>query len=360
MTLGDSLSGRDNALNFGRLLLAIGVVISHTWPLGGFGDEPRFGGQTLGSWCVAGFFAISGYLIPLSRQRQSLGRYVAKRCLRILPALWVCLAFIAFGFAPLAAAITRVDYHPPAAAEYFWANAGTLYARTHVGNELANLPFPNAWNGSLWTLQWEVLCYVIAGLSLSRSSSRIGQVVPAVGVLAIGTLAGGPFFSLLAYFGAGWLLACYRHSLHVSGRLAVASGVTLAVVTIFGAPFPLGALPLSYLLLAFGAASPVRWGQARDLSYGLYIFAFPVQQLIALTHLQRAGWLASLVTSLSVTLLLAWWSWTFVEAPALKLAQQCRIGRASNRAPRSQFGGPDCAAPRVGPLNRRAGDTLGG
>jgi peptidoglycan/LPS O-acetylase OafA/YrhL len=323
-TLGEALRGRDNALNLVRLLLAVGVIVSHTWPLGGFGSDPGFGDQSLGGWSVAGFFAISGYLIPQSRQRCSLSTYAIRRGLRILPGLWVCLIVVAFGLAPLAALASRVEYDVSAAARYALTNATTVYLVGDVGPELDGLPYPGVWNGSLWTLQYEVLCYLVASVVVSRSDSwlRCRSLTAVVALGAVGTLHDGPFLSVLAYFGAGWLLGVLRDKVCVSWWLAVVAGVSLAGVVATGARPSLTAPAVAYLVLALGAASPLRWGAATDLSYGVYIYAFPVQQLLALAGVQRAGALAFLGASLAATLAIAWVSWSLVESPALRLAHK--------------------------------------
>ena len=63
MWFGSRLDVRNNSLNLIRLVLAFAVLIHHSWPLAGAHGEPRFAGDTLGGWAVAGFFGISGYLI---------------------------------------------------------------------------------------------------------------------------------------------------------------------------------------------------------------------------------------------------------------------------------------------------------
>lgn len=334
--MGEALRGRENALNFARLLLAVGVVVSHAWPLGGFGRDPGFGGQSIGGWCVAGFFAISGYLIPASRQRQSLRAYAVRRGLRILPGLWLCLVVTAFVFAPVAASVSDVDYDLSTAVEYVLANATTLYLRPDVGEELAGVPFPDAWNGSLWTLQWEVLCYLLAGLCVSRSASRRRHVIPALALVGLGGLVGGPFFAVLGYFGAGWLLGAFRDRVRLTWALSAAGVAAIVVVIVSDAPSALTVLPVAYLVLAFGATCPILRGTGTDLSYGLYIFAFPVQQTLALAGVQRAGWVAFLASSLGAALLLARGSWFLVESPALSLAHRwLRDSHGSTRARRS-------------------------
>jgi peptidoglycan/LPS O-acetylase OafA/YrhL len=90
-TIAARLDLRSNSLNLVRLVLATAVIVSHAWPIGGFGDDPAIGDVNLGHLAVGGFFAISGYLIAQSRLVNRPARYAAKRAMRILPGFWVCL-----------------------------------------------------------------------------------------------------------------------------------------------------------------------------------------------------------------------------------------------------------------------------
>ncbi len=81
----------------------------------------------------------------------------------------------------------------------------------------------------------------------------------------------------------------------------------------------LAPLPLAYLLLWLGGVLPTRVGAKNDISYGVYIYAFPVQQLLALAGVQRFGVIPMMVASTICTIPLAWSSWVLVERPAMRL-----------------------------------------
>jgi peptidoglycan/LPS O-acetylase OafA/YrhL len=106
-TVASSFDRSRNSLNAMRLLLAVLVVVSHSWAIGGFGAEPSLGGAHLGTWSVLGFFCISGYLITASRLGSSPTRFYRARALRILPAFVVCLVVIAAVLAPLSTLADR-------------------------------------------------------------------------------------------------------------------------------------------------------------------------------------------------------------------------------------------------------------
>ncbi len=85
VVLKDVCEGRDNNLNLIRMIAAVGVLVSHAWPLslGPGTPEPLSAavGQSLGSLSVLVFFVISGFLIPRSFERQpTLANWLRARC----------------------------------------------------------------------------------------------------------------------------------------------------------------------------------------------------------------------------------------------------------------------------------------
>jgi peptidoglycan/LPS O-acetylase OafA/YrhL len=334
--MGDRLSSRDNALNFLRLILAGLVIVSHTWPIGGFAKDPQLGDLTLGSWAVAGFFVISGYLIAGSRMRLGLGQFAIRRGLRIYPGLWVCLVVVAFVFAPLTALGTGVPVDLSLAARFVWSNATTVLHHQVIGRELNGVPYPGAWDGPLWTLQHELTCYALMGLVLCWGWARrdvtrtMVAVLTAITALNVATaqvgLVRGPmvvdFLRLASYFAAGSLLWSLSDKIRVNRWAVLGSIGALVVFASAGVVDLFGALPLAYLVLVFGVWCPIRWGASRDLSYGVYIYAFPVQQVLALVGVQRFGPLVFILAAVALVLPLAWLSWTFVERPSLRLVRR--------------------------------------
>jgi peptidoglycan/LPS O-acetylase OafA/YrhL len=336
MTLSDTLSTRDNALNFVRLVLAGLVIVSHTWPVCGFGKDPRLGDLNLGGWAVAGFFAISGYLVTGSRMRLSLDQYVLRRALRIYPGFWICLLVVAFVFAPLGALAARTPFDLGGAASFVWSNSTTMLFQLGVGGELGRVPYGGIWDGSLWTLTHELACYIFMGVVLTWGWARRDLTRTVVGVwgaltvfnvasaqvgLTRGTMP-SDFLRLAAYFAAGSLLWSVGDRVRVTRWWVVGSACLLGLLALFGVVDLLGALPLAYLVLAFGAWCPIRWGVDRDLSYGVYVYAWPVQQMLVLAGVNRFGPVACIAAAVALVVPLAWMSWTLVEHPALRLGRR--------------------------------------
>ena len=172
-TIEQSFSAKRNSLNLLRLILAVAVVFSHSITVGHFGSESLFGKTTLGTVAVYGFFGISGYLIAGSAARNNAGRYLWQRFLRIFPAFWICLLVTAFLFGTIAwfhvnPALSRTcGLHcyltePNGPLGYvihnFWlqVNQSTIANTGVLGGFLGF-----GWNGSLWTLELEFLCYLL-------------------------------------------------------------------------------------------------------------------------------------------------------------------------------------------------------
>ncbi len=343
-TLGSALAERGNALNFVRLVLASAVVVGHTTPLGGFHPTVLTEISTI---AVNGFFVLSGFLIAGSRTRLGLGRFLWHRALRIMPAFWVSLAVVALVIAPATALVSGETWQLSSALTYISENLSLAIRQWGIADTLQHVPFVGAWNGSLWTLEFEFLAYLVAGLLLTSClvRSHLTLVLPVVSVLAAIAiaLADGPLdvesyfgfnsLRLGASFAAGMTLWAFRDSLPRTPTLTILAGVTscalyLAPPTLM---YALAPLPLGYLLLSLGGSRRVRLGSTNDFSYGVYIYAFPVEQLLVVLGARNLGYFGMVIATLGLTAPLAWLSWTFVERPSLQL-RNARLLRSHTTA----------------------------
>ncbi len=316
------------------------VIVAHSWWLTGLGPGPALAGGQLGSWSVVGFFGISGYLITLSRIRAvSSLAFFSARFLRIIPGLAVCLAVTAFVFAPLATLFGNRSYSLDEAIDYVLINItilGTQLGRTPIGSTLSGIPGADEWNSPLWTLFWEVMCYLLIGFlaylkpELFRAAIVVifGVVVGALlmQVAAYGPTAGvwGRVLCPVATFLAGSLLCLFRARVVIKTSVVSMALCLLVVSFLAGNTLALCPLPFAYLTLVLGA-SPVfhRIGSRFDISYGMYIYGWPAQQILVLAGVAAAVPLGTFAfLSLAVTAPLAWLSCAFVEGPAQEVARQ--------------------------------------
>ncbi|NKX43583.1 acyltransferase [Roseibacterium sp. KMU-115] len=318
MTLARAFAeGRSGNLDGLRLMLAAAVVVSHAWPLalGPGTAEPLAGltGHALGGWAVGLFFFLSGLLVTASAERRTARAFWAARMRRIVPGLGAAL-LVTLGLAYASGATAGL-----AEAAAWVLRALTLVSIEHrlTGAFAAN-PYPLVLNGPLWSLFHEVAAYALCFAFVALGGTRRPFAVAAL--LTLSTLAAlladalpgriGTFAPLFAAFALGMAAHIFRARLPLSPVLALAALPLVAV-----APWPLAIAALAYaaLTLALRAPAPPLPG---DISYGVYIYGWPVAQTIV--HLLPGiGPVALAALSLAATLPLAIASWHLVERPAL-------------------------------------------
>lgn len=335
--LGERLGSRDNNFDLLRLLAAWAVLVSHSYALVGL-DQPlhRFG-TSLGNLGVLIFFAVSGLLIRRSWEHDPSPRdYWTKRALRLLPALAVTAALTAFVLGPLVTTARLGTYFT---SWETWIYPVRLVLMVPFGAQLPGVfddnVYAGAVNGSLWSLPLEVLAYVgvavlgawgllarrwvgtaLAGLSLLWAAWWVPATSEAVGSAYV-----------VSAFAVGAAAYTWRDRVVLSTPAAVlvlaACAVTgLGPTSLRVVTWTLAAVYLSYW---FAYALPrtgrllTRFG---DTSYGLYIWAFPVQQTVVMVAGNDADpWLVTGIAT-PVVWLLALASWRLVERPALRRKPQ--------------------------------------
>jgi peptidoglycan/LPS O-acetylase OafA/YrhL len=352
VTIRDAVKGqpypyRDNSLNLFRLILAGLVLVAHSFHIAGEGDGPSIQGENLGGWAVAGFFAISGFLITGSRLKHTAGNYIVHRVARIFPAFIVCLIVTAFVFAPIVALVERGTLAgflstPTTPLQYVWGNAGLHIFHYDISGTLATVPYPSAWNGSLWTLYYEFLCYITvwilgAFFLFRRFPLTVLSVLFAASVAAYANIdlvrrLGLDFdfelFMRLLPFFLGGALVHFVVARHGISPVVAAGALVLTVALIALIPRWGGQLSspfLAYTLLYLATVIPQPAFIARnDISYGFYIYAWPIQQLLVLAGVAALGMPVYIILAAIVTAGLAYLSWIAVERPALAVVRPRR------------------------------------
>ncbi len=344
MYLADLAKGRDNNLTLLRAVAAIAVLVSHSYVLttGSPASEPlrTWIGMTPGSIAVDVFFVLSGFLVTASicKSRDVLDFAIA-RCLRIFPALLIVLLITIFVVGPIITTVPLSQYFSRTTLAYFLKCATLVLG---VSYELPGMfggnPYPRAVNGSLWTMPWEIRSYVVLvcvwwlSTFIKKGSGRA--------FLAFVALIACSLFGLLQYlhwknapsvhsampllmFALGAVAWQTRTKISLSWRgFAVAlvlMGATAGIsVNALYVAYPV-AMAYAVMFLAFVPGGVVRqYNRMGDYSYGLYLYAFPIQQLLAMawpgiTVGQMIG------SSLACTLLFAVLSWHVVEERALAM-----------------------------------------
>lgn len=337
--LSEILEPDANSFAVLRIAMALAVLVSHAFYLyaGTTAAEPlvAWTGHSLGEHAVQVFFFLSGILVAQSFDRsRSLIDFGAGRVLRIFPGLALCVLITALLFGPL---VTNLDL-----AGYFAASEPYHYVLRTLSLSTGSAPLPGVFetvpavhivNMSLWTLKYEVLCYaglVLAGLCglfspqfRSVSAAFLAVFVALVFIespKAIETYTSADnirYFAL--FFATGVLAYLMRERVVISGLLLAAlfALFVAAIGTRFGELATALFLGQATLWSARFRLGPLRGLANRfDLSYGVYIYACPVQQLLT-ERASGAGPFALIALAVLIVIPLAFLSWVFVERPAL-------------------------------------------
>lgn len=343
-SLGTQIANRpQNNLNIIRLLLAWLVIFSHSFPLalgnGPAGEDPDpFNRWThlqvsFGTMAVNCFFFISGFLVTASwLHSKSLPDYFFKRVLRIYPGFIVAMGFSAalvWACCPefRAAVAHPVDWLWQWVQDLLFLNADSI---SQLGVFVGN-PVPRVANGSLWTISIEFSCYfsvLIVGVLGLFKRRRWFLLVAAAGYVncTLNLFHGNNRYDqFFICFAAGALAWLWQDKLPFSHRLAGGCLLVLLATSRF-APWFSVVFPVTggycLLWLAYGPQWLFSsWAEKTDLSYGTYLYAFPVQQLLATVVALRHPWMIFLLAS-PIALSCAWLSWNLVEQPFLAMKRR--------------------------------------
>ena len=349
-TIAASFRAKDNSLNFLRLALAVTVIASHAIFFWGHGTDWIGNKTTIGSLAVYGFFGISGFLIAGSAERNGIGRYLWLRALRIFPAFWVCLIVTAFGFALVGwqRELNHYGLNGTVSQYMHLANGPVGYVTNNWFLKLRQYFIGTTdWNASIWSLYYEFLCYLIlGGLALFGILRRrrlvlglwaatwvwefVATAVPRVNHHVSVGVQGNRLTVLVPVFLTGAVIHLYQDRILDTAWLALAStGVVVASLWMpIGASIPfftltstgLFAVFIVYPMIWLGIHLPLqRLGSKNDYSYGVYIYAFPVQSLLTLWGVALWGYVPFVLMGILCTVPFAVASWWLVERPALKL-----------------------------------------
>lgn len=338
--VAEALANPHNNFGLLRLVMALAVVVSHAFSVtdGQVQGEPWFQttGFTLGEHAVNGFFAISGFLVTMSFVRRGWRDYIVARFLRIAPGLIAATLIVALVLGGL---MTTLDvsayFSDPRLWSFISRTLTTFKSAAALPGVFENNPlqFPL---GTVWTLKYETLCYIgvlVAGFAGVLARPRIALAAMLALTLAVilrevltpnGPKGTETVFRLPLIFLAGGVIYLYREKVPLSLpflALALAALVPLSFTPLYKAAL--------YLVTAWGilvlALAPVLTRRSTeppaDLSYGVYLYGWPVQQALH-ALLPSLGAVALLWPSLAATVVVAALSWYLVEKPALGLKRR--------------------------------------
>jgi peptidoglycan/LPS O-acetylase OafA/YrhL len=324
---------------------ALIVVVDHSAPLtdpSRLTVFPTSWNLSPGYIALMGFFAMSGYQISDSwRQDPVWWRFGAKRVLRLWPPLLLVVLVTALVIGPLVSTLNVSAYFSARGTwGYIVHNAGLYTLQHRLPGVFDSNPWPWSANGAIWTLPMELTGYLlvlgsgVTGLFRRAPWLTVVLMLTLVGLdrrfdASIGNPGGGGSFlqvpigsmvSFLVAFSLGMVLHAYR------GRIVLSPLVAWSLVGLQAAVHTTkaGALTLPFmagygaLVLAFHWPARLEGYDSWVFgSYGLYVWAFPLQQVLIMAGADRQWSLT--VTALPLSYLCGWLSWRYIEAPTLSL-----------------------------------------
>ncbi|MFE4712008.1 acyltransferase family protein [Paenibacillus sp. NPDC056722] len=337
-SIDDCFNSRENNFDLLRLIAAILVILSHSYPLtlGSNANEPFIrltkGQETFGGLGVSIFFIISGFLITYSFERcNNVFEYFRNRILRIYPALIVLICLTVFVLGPI---LTTIDV------KAYFLNTGTLrYLESFMlvnmqyglPGVFENNPYPNAVNGSLWTLWYEFFFYIIVAVLGSLKLLKKYIMVPLFFMVLFVNLKLDPsvavfqYVQLFMYFSLGMIVYLFRKDIKLNPYLASLSAILLVLFS-WGGHYKLAYILFgTYLIFYLGLGIPKLFKKIQekgDFSYGLYIYAFPVQQIVSLLLIDQITPFYNFIISTPITLAISIVSWFKIEKKSLQLKKK--------------------------------------
>lgn len=334
---------RNRSFDILRILFATMVLLAHAAELTD-GNRSRelftqwaHSPMTFGDVAVVGFFLLSGYLIVRSWQREPhFLNFLVKRTLRIAPGCFVAV--------PLG--VIAVGLLAPAVPNYFHQLFHNLLhpGRRILPPALRGNAYPFV-NGSLWSIAAEFRCYLLVALlglcGLVRRPTRWFAFTALITAGALGAEFFRPvrwpnLFALVfgsaggtlrwtAVFFIGGCFMLYRKVIPFKPAFFVAALAILVTVDIFRPQhlfFPFVALGgyAMFYLAQLPALSRIEARFLPDISYGMYLYGWPVASLWIYFH-HGSPWITFLVSTV-ICIALGWLSWHFVERPMLQLKRQ--------------------------------------
>jgi peptidoglycan/LPS O-acetylase OafA/YrhL len=321
-----------------RWILATTVMFSHAWDLTLWrnGLDPSVAILTIpvSRLAVYLFFSLSGFLVTGSLLKRGIRDFVVARALRMIPGLWVMLLVTGIGLGLTFTSLSAWEFIGSAkTAEYLLRN-GLLIGGQYSLPGVFDVQRNTAVNGSLWTIPQEVRCYIVLALL-----GAVGLLAPRrwVSLIFLVLVVANAFIPVhvvpllanprrlgIAFF-VGVMAYLWRDRIRLSWPLALV-GVTAALIIAHRVPQTSVAtsaiqIAAAYALLvaAFRVPAAVKRLSAKmpDYSYGIYIYAFPAQQVAI-----AMGWstepLSNVAIGFCLTLPCAALSWHLVEHPALR------------------------------------------
>ena len=332
-TLEELSTGKENSIALLRLVAALAVIYGHSYAVVIYGGQDWVtevtGYAHAGGVAVDFFFLLSGFLVTASLLKRGALSYVASRFLRLFPALWVYLLITTFIAGPVLSTLPLSDYFSDQQTYKYLMNLGLGLSTEWFLPGVFEQNRSHGVNGSIWSVILEIRMYLyllliyILGFFKSRLRFNISLLFLVVlvwsGVIAIPGISGSTDSHVALLFCIGSFLYVNRDSV-VAQPLVVLGAFALAAATHntdkfqYAYIFLLTCLFCSVAFLKAGSF----FNRFGDYSYGVYLWGWPVQQVVVMLMPDVSAPLNAVISML-LSLLVAFLSWHLVEKRGLQL-----------------------------------------
>lgn len=327
-----STNGKPSGFDYMRLTLALLVISFHSvvTSYGAFAQNEfnkTLAGKLFGM-ILPMFFCLSGFLVAGSLMRsRSIVTFLGLRALRIYPALAIDAIFCGLVLGPILTTLTLTEYfNHPDVHSYLLNAAGIIHY--YLPGVFENNPSDKI-NGQLWTIRYEMECYISLALLALLGLHRNRKIFTAIIITALASQQANTLVhdvpiwlgrELVYCFLAGVSLFLWKDKIHWKPALFIPS-VVLGCILQHSQYAYLAPIPIAYATVYLGLMNPKRNRliESGDYSYGLFLYGIPIQQTLVSLFPFARDWLMNCLLSIPTTFVFAWLSWHLIEKRILNL-----------------------------------------
>lgn len=349
-TLEQKYDRKNNIFDYIRILFAIFVIVAHSYPIFfGIGASDVITSkllktESLGGIAVIGLLILSGFMITQSILHcKNMKEFIVKRIIRLFPALIVMLLLTVFVLGPVVYDGNTADYFKnPSVWKYLGQNIN-LFGNTaySIDGVFTNNPYPSAINGSLWTLKHEFMLYIILmilSMCTVLKNKKTMLVLTAITIIIyVLNLPLTPIFNHMSYIGVvmeinqfvklamyffiGSSIYLYKDKIKMSFPYFILAVIILLAGMSLNATKYVLILTMPYIIMYLGTFKFKKniLRKIGDISYGMYIYAFPIQQLLVFFFKDKLTIWTYMLSAIVITSILAIISTILIDNNTKKL-----------------------------------------